>query len=300
MLADLLYQPQPPGAQADAQVSPDDWRAECLRAWQKAGITAAEWVVLPSYRPELKAMDAVHGPLPESPGAREQELADRDAWREWFLRTWQAHSPEWERRKWLTYEPVRPWAGMLAFRPPRKRRKVRAQPPDVETEPQEYPIPQTGPATTSVPDLYWRMIPLYDLRHLAKVYRAMKHDLFVTSVFNSAAGPHQDPKLWRQLDRRFALDFRRSTRFRYRSRVRRQRVLEWTLAGRSINESAKRLIEEALHPLDETRRQDALLRSGDLEVAYFDAARRTVIRLRQEFREEGLSPRGRGGRRLLQ
>lgn len=143
--------------------------------------------------------------------------------------------------------------------------------------------------------LWWRMVPLYEETVIARVWRAMAQELFVTSVFNHEARPRQDAKLWKRLEERFALTYQRMSRYHYEIRLRELRVLQLTCEGVGLTETADRLIAEKLHPLDPTGERAATMTDDDRKLLS-DSARRVVVRVRKRLRDAGLIPRLPAGR----
>jgi hypothetical protein len=140
------------------------------------------------------------------------------------------------------------------------------------------------------------MVPLYDVRDLKRIWWSMKQDLYVTSVFNLAAGPRQNQHLWRRLEERFQLGRRRMTRYRGLLAYREAKVLEWTLEGNSLVETARLLIGAGLHPLDPAGPLLAQPVPPDQVGANMPGARQVVVRIRKRLREKGQIERLPAGR----
>lgn len=233
----------------------------------------------PRYLPRLGEMDLLARTAPDS----DKDELLREEWQKWLVRTWTAHEEEWKTAGLVVREHVRPWSQRLEFVP------------DFITQQQREPLWQKR-AWAGHPGLYWRMVPLYDKRHIWKVWTAMKRELYLTSVFNPGSRQRENSKLWRRLEERFALPFQRMTRYRYYVRLREQRVLEWTRQGKSLSEIAERLLEGGLHPLDPDRAEPVHVNNPDVRDMYLKSARRVAVRIRRGLREDGLIERGKPGR----
>ncbi|MEN6546025.1 MAG: hypothetical protein ABFE07_08300 [Armatimonadia bacterium] len=220
------------------------------------------------------------------------EKPDPTEWQEWFIGTWREHEAAWLGEGLLCYEPVRPWMSLLRF----DERLQRTVPVSRWGESKPYPplwLTRAGLAHTG---LYWSMIPLYDVRDLQRIWWSMKQDLYVTSVFNLAAGPRQNQHLWRRLEERFQLGRRRMTRYRELLAYREEKVLEWTLEGSSLVETAHLLIGAGLHPLDPAGPLLAQPVPPDQVEANMPSARQVVVRIRKRLREKGQIERLPAGR----
>jgi len=264
-----------------------------LRAHQQA----AEWLyearrTFPFYGTKLLAIDQTKEPVQIGTWPASEAIAEESIrWRELFRQVWRENEERWVRQGLVRFDSVKPWLQMLVL-------DRRALPVEGQTSIATAGQHGSSIGSISLPWLRWKMIPLYDARDIHKVREAMKQELFVTSVFNWHAKPRQNARLWSTLEQRFALKFQRSSYLAYRSKLRRRKVLEWTLQGKSINETARLLLENDLHPLDEYEIKYARAVGADVFEVYFDAARRTVIRLRAEFHNQGKIPEGDSGRRL--
>ena len=243
------------------------------------------------YSHQLATMDVV--------GRREGHSAadgeGRKHWQHWLVKTWREHEDAWVKAGQLTYEVVSPWSKQLQFA------SALIEPTDLSTpgfdnESSALSIAQLG-SRAGYPGLYWEMVPLYDRRRLSKIWDAMKHDLFVTSVFNLAAGAKQHPALWQRLENRFVLPFKRMSRHEYLVRLREQNVLEWTRQGATLDELADLLIDARLYCLDESEADRvSRLPTAEKQFYYHENAKRQIRRIRQRLREEGLIEKGRPGR----
>ena len=234
----------------------------------------------PTYSRQLSQMDDIA----QLPSKDDEELKHRDEWRTWMMHTWRQNEERWLAKGLLTYGSVRPWLSQLRFD---------------QALAEEAPVPEWRGVESGVPlwkhfsragdlGLFWQMIPLYDARDVSVVWQAMQQELYQTSVFNPQAKPRQDPELWRDLEERFALQYRRMSEYWHKIRLREHRVLEWTRQGKGLQDIANLLISEGLHPLRKYW--------GDEEGANLESAHRVAVRIRRRLRERGLIERGKAGR----
>ena len=241
------------------------------------------------YPRTMITMDKIAGTLPTS----EEDRRWRDKWREWFVRTWRANERQWVEEGFVVGEPVRPWSQVLEFIPEYVDSDIDRQ---RGWEPEKRLASWRQVAYAGYPGLYWKMLPLYDERDIARIWDAMKLELYRTSVFSPSARRRQDPRLWKHLEQRFALPFQRMSRYRYYIRLRERCVLEWTREGKSLTECARGLVEKGLYPLDTVRLEPVTVSDPSLAEQYLEGARRVVIRIRKRLREEGQIERGKPGR----
>jgi len=254
-------------------------------------ITSVQELMLSSYRRQLMLIDWVAN----TPVTSEDERLRREQWREWLIATWRDNEKEWLNEGLLVYGSVEPWSRMLEFHPD----AVGSDQADDDQLPEQdlQSSPASGYASTGCPGLQWRMIPLYDHRHLSLIWEAMKQDLFVTSVFNFAARPRQDPRVWENLEKRFVLPFERVSRRTYLARLREQKVLDWSRQGKTLDEMAQLLIDGKLCCLDEAEAERISELPPNMKYGYyFESARAAVVRIRRRLWEDGLIEKRNPGR----
>lgn len=239
------------------------------------------------YSRQMQTMDQL-GHLPGHGGCTAEQLTKE--WRDWLARIWDAHESDWLKDGLLDYGRVAPWSSQLEY----------DGLPDYQapqwTNDHEGEIPLwRDRASTGYEGLYWRAIPLYDRSQIRRVWDAMKRELYLTSVFNPAAKPTQDRKLWARLKERFPGKIEHMTRRQYAIRLREQRVLEWHREGKNGWEIARLLVSRGLYPMDaeEQARTGALAGSHDDLVEY---ARRVVARIKKRLVDDGLIEKGKPGR----
>ena len=244
------------------------------------GLIYAPILERPAYPHQLWQMDYIA----QLPPGSDSDLEERQEWWTWMVHTWRQNEERWLAEGLLTYGSVRPWLSQLRFD---------------QALAEETPVPEWGGVESGVRlwkhfsragdlGLFWQMIPLYDTRSLDLIWQAMQQELYQTSVFNPQAKPRQNPALWRDLEERFALQYRRMSEYWHKIRLREHRVLEWTRQGKGLQDIANLLISEGLHPLRKYW--------GDEEGANLESAHRVAVRIRRRLRERGLIERGKSGR----
>ena len=256
----------------------------------------SEVAIRPAYSRQLGTMDyAVRAPK-----RTDRPMNANERWWKWLLRTWRENEARWLKEGLVTYKTIRGWSQMLDFDKALADQRVAD-----ETEHDEWDTDGGSDhvsfarreAAAGHGGLYWRMIPLYDRRMLPKVWNAMKHDLFATSVFNMAAGVRQDERLWKRMTERFVLPFPRMSRYRYLVRRREQAVLQWTRdEGRTLDEIAWLLIDNGLHCLDEAEAKRISKMARRKKERYFNSARSVAIRIRRRLHKDDVIPKGKPGR----
>lgn len=221
----------------------------------------------------------------ERPPVDEQDKEERSRWLEWLVETWQENEARWVEEGLLSYESVEPWTFQLRHDP-----RLRPRIPEGRWDRRDDYTPlHLSRAGAGHSGLYWKMIPLYDVNDLQKIWWSMKEDLHATSVFNLAAGPTQDKHLWKRLEERFQLRHRRMSRYQYLIRYREQKVLEWTRDdGKTLDEIAQLLADEGLHPLDAAGPSLTPPLSPSERHANFASARQVAVRIRIRLHKEGV------------
>ncbi len=283
----------------DERVEPICWiRPELLykefpddRAPTVHTVGRRELVYPAPYSHQLATMDAVARRASYSIA----DPKDTEQWRHWLVGTWREQERHWIEEGLLIHEQVKPWTRLLAFDATSVVRDEQAASGLDDGAPGT--LLERMIADAGYPGLYWTHIPVYDRRRLGSIWDAMKHEMFVTSVFNLAAGPAQQPALWERLEDRFVVPFQRMSRYDYLVRLREQKVLEWSRAGKTIAEMADLLIDDKLYTLDEDAadtisRLPQMLRSD----MYHDNAERQVRRIRRRLCEDGLIEKRKPGR----
>lgn len=273
----------------DEQVQPLCWvRPELLcRYWPRPTPRDNGDTGIPPKRPYwLRAMDTT------AVGSK----------RGWLTVTWERYRERWLEDGWLRYDSPELWTSMLDYDPSLTGESDFSEFPSDESE--DGPPAHRRYASAGFPGLYWKMIPLYDARQLSNMWSAMKHELFVTSVFNFGATRHQHEKLWQRMEGRFVLPFERISRYEYLIRLREQKVLEWSKKdprreedGLTIEEMGWKLMNEKLASLDEEEadRISKLPRETQ-ERLHLPNAMRQVRRIRRRLREDGLIEKRKPGR----
>jgi hypothetical protein len=239
----------------------------------------------------LLAMDYVNGTAGDG-GAR--DLNDRDEWRRWCSKTFGANKDKWVEAGDLSYEPQGPWLQHLKF--DADLRHAQTVNP-LGTGEQGSSVHWKTRFASGLPGVYWRMIPIYDARAMGHLWRAMQHELYVTSVFNLGAKQEQDPELWTHMEKRFALPYQRMSRYSYYQRFREQKVADWISEGKTFPEIGVLLVEKGLHPLSRELYPPPPELSGpdayDLKV---ETARRTAATIGARLAKRGVIPKRPGGR----
>lgn len=235
------------------------------------------------YPRRLLTMDDLHRKPPDDDG----DVLEREMWREWLVATWGANESDWQEQGLLTHDTVRPWSSMLGF--------SEVLSGDAAEDFDEWQSMRKGYAPLHLSraalgdgGLYWKMVPLYDERDLQRIWWAMKQDLYATSAFNLAAGSQQDKHLWRRLDERFQLRYRRMSRYKYLIAMREQCVLEWTKRKKTLDQIAQLLVDEKLHPLDPAGPLFAHPVAEGHREANLSSARQVAVRIRGRLHREGV------------
>lgn len=241
-----------------------------------------EIVIRSRYAPQLSTTDVVH----QWPPSSDKGQAERREWEDWLVRTWEANEADWLEQGLLRYDAVRPWSSMLAFSPALEEETEGAPRHFVEPDGPSVPY-HVAVSSAGSGGLYWKMVPLYDQGVLPPIWHAMKQDLYVTSVFNIAAGAEQDKHLWRRLEERFRLRHQRMSRYDFLIDHRERIVEDLTKEGKSASEIARLLVHQKLHPFDPAGPIFATSAPpGQLE-ANLASARQVVVRIRSRLQREG-------------
>jgi hypothetical protein len=237
----------------------------------------------------LEVMDL----LPQIQGSSPEEREVYAEWQEWFVRTWQERQSEWRKQGLLITRSVSPWTSMIGFEPKLAALMARTQNTGWDAE-SDLPMWLTH-WKAGYSGFYWRMVPLFDIDDAGIVWEEMKRQLFLTSVFNITAGPHQDPELWAQLEERFKHPFQKTSRYRYYIGYREQRVLELSRQGYKLDEIAEHLLNEGFFPFNRSGPTRAKRLSPEERAEQIPLARRVVVRIRTRLIRDGaIEPRKRG------
>ena len=253
-----------------------------------------EMVEAAPYPRQLRTMDFLDAAPGDGSGTDQQ---DREEWREWFAGTFRAHEREWLASGDLLWRAGGPWLQHLAFDEDLYQQESFRAAPDPYWSQSDRPYNWRWWFQAGAPGLYWRMVPVYDSRRKGTLWTAMQYALFVTSVLNPEATREQDPALWHQLERRFPQPPQHVNRYEHRVQLREQKVLEWALQGRSLDETADLLIGAGLHPLPRGLHPKPPPAPGsDAWGKLFDGARTAAGRCRTRLRRAGQLPPGKPGR----
>ncbi|MEN6640955.1 MAG: hypothetical protein ABFE08_00780 [Armatimonadia bacterium] len=241
---------------------------------------------------QFLTMDYVNGGASDG-SSREIEYADE--WRAWFAETFRAHEAEWLASGDLLYASVGPWLQHLQFDQDLLHEQgAKRSRSDLKGRGHSW----KSKFPSGLPGVYWKMVPVYDGELRGALWRAMQHELYVTSVFNLGATQDRDPELWQRIEERFALPYQRMSRYRYYERAREQEVLELSLQDYTLDEIAVALVDKGLHPISQDLYPPPPPQPGtdqyDTAVA---SARRAAERRRKVLRAEGSLKLGKPGRR---
>ncbi len=213
--------------------------------------------------------------------AEYERAADR------FMAHWRQHERLWVSKGLLRYDGVDGWLSQLRF-----EAKAGLEERKCWTTEAGHFGPD-GPwelENAWFPGLRWDMVPLYDRRQCTTPLRAMKEDLFKTSVFNPAANARQSAVRWRQLESRFGIRFVRTSHEKSRSREREDRIVALFNEGFTKRQIAEVLIDEGLHPLNEAYAAEARRSSAKDRKDWVDAAYETVRAITRKLRGRKDSP----------